>query len=57
MLNLKSCTISDNSTHCIYNAILENQKNEYQQVECDRDVRAQAHIYYSPVPSQESKYL
>jgi hypothetical protein len=56
LLNLKSAMISDNSTHQIYNTSLENHKNKHQQVQCDRGVRAQAHTYYSPVPSQESKY-
>ena len=41
--------ISDNSTHCIYSASLANKKNKYQQEQCDRGVRAQAHTHIIPL--------
>jgi len=41
--------ISDKRTHCIYNTSLENQKNKYQHVQCDRGVGAQAHTHIIPL--------
>jgi len=49
--------ITNNSTHYVYNTSLENQKNKYQQVQCDRGVRAQEHTYYSPVPNTNKCFI